>query len=62
MRVSGRGGSAVGPMIVGALLASGSGLLRISLTMGLGGLIAAAMLFLLPRVQRHGGLPGNAVP
>lgn len=50
----GRGGSAVGPVVAGALFASGSSLLAVSLTMGLGGLIAAAMVFLLPRAQRHG--------
>jgi hypothetical protein len=46
-------------MIVGALLARGSGLLPVSLTMGLGGVIAAAMLFLLPRAQRPGRLPAE---
>lgn len=50
----GRGGSAAGPVVAGALFASGSSLLAVSLTMGLGGLIAAAMVFLLPRAQRHG--------
>lgn len=45
----GRGGSAVGPIIAGALFAGGSGLLTVSLVMGAGGLIAATMLFLLPR-------------
>lgn len=50
----GRGGSAVGPVVAGALFASGSSLLAVSLTMGLGGLIAAAMVFLLPRAQRRG--------
>ena len=45
----GRGGSALGPVVAGALFASGSSLLAVSLTMGLGGLIAAAMVFLLPR-------------
>ncbi len=47
----GRGGSAIGPVIAGALFASGASLLTVSLTMGLGGLIAATMLFLLPRRQ-----------
>ena len=52
----GRGGSAVGPVLAGALFASGSGLLTVSLVMGAGGLLAAAMLFLLPRAQaRMGG-------
>ncbi|MCW4460696.1 MFS transporter [Sphingomonas sp. BT-65] len=50
----GRGGSAVGPVVAGALFASGSSLLAVSLTMGLGGLIAAAMVFLLPWAQRRG--------
>lgn len=50
----GRGGSALGPVVAGALFASGSSLLLVSLTMGLGGLIAAAMVFLLPWAQRHG--------
>lgn len=49
----GRGGSAVGPIIAGALFASGASLLTVSLAMGLGGLIAAMMLFLLPRAQRR---------
>jgi len=47
----GRGGSAVGPVIAGALFASGSGLLTVSLVMGCGGLIAATMLSLLPRAK-----------
>lgn len=47
----GRGGSAVGPIIAGSLFASGASLLTVSLTMGVGGLVAATMLFLLPR--RH---------
>lgn len=50
----GRGGSALGPVVAGALFASGSSLLLVSLAMGLGGLIAAAMVFLLPRAQRRG--------
>lgn len=45
----GRGGSAIGPIIAGGLFASGASLLIVSLAMGLGGLIAATMLFLLPR-------------
>lgn len=48
----GRGGSAAGPLVAGALFASGSGLLTVSLVMGLGGLIAAAMIVLLPRARR----------
>lgn len=47
----GRGGSAVGPVIAGALFASGASLLAVSLAMGLGGLVAATMIFLLPRAQ-----------
>ncbi len=47
----GRGGSAIGPVIAGALFASGSGLFVVSLVMGMGGLIAATMLFLLPRAE-----------
>lgn len=50
----GRGGSAVGPIIAGALFASGASLLTVSLAMGLGGLIAATMIFLLPRAQAQG--------
>ncbi|MBO9499169.1 MAG: MFS transporter [Novosphingobium sp.] len=49
----GRGGSAVGPVVAGALFASGAGLLTVSLTMGLGGVIAATMLVLLPRGERR---------
>ena len=45
----GRGGSAVGPVVAGALFAGGSGLLLVSLTAGSGALVAALMLFLLPR-------------
>lgn len=44
----GRGGSALGPIIVGALFARGSGLLTVSLLMGAGALVAATMLLLLP--------------
>lgn len=45
----GRGGSALGPVIAGALFASGAGLLVVSMVMGAGALIAATMLALLPR-------------
>jgi len=45
----GRGGSAAGPLVAGALFAAGSSLFTVSLAMGLGGLIAAAMIVLLPR-------------
>lgn len=40
-------------MIAGALFAGGSGLLTVSLVMGMGGMIVAAMLFLLPRALRR---------
>lgn len=43
----GRGGSAAGPLLAGALFAHGSELLTVSLIMGLGGLVAAAMIALL---------------
>lgn len=49
----GRGGSAVGPVVAGALFAGGSGLMAVSLVMGAGGLVAAAMLVLLPRALRR---------
>ncbi len=48
----GRGGSAIGPVVAGALFASGSTLLTVSLAMSIGGMIAATMLFLLPRALR----------
>lgn len=43
----GRGGSAVGPLLAGALFAGGYGLLAVSLVMGLGGIIAAVAIGLL---------------
>ncbi len=49
----GRGGSAVGPLVAGALFAGGSGLMTVSLVMGVGGLIAATMLALLPIALRR---------
>src|SRR3546814_12090407 len=54
----GRGGSALGPVVAGALFAGGSSLLTVSLVMGLGGLVAAAMILMLPRscgldLRRH---------
>jgi MFS family permease len=49
----GRGGSALGPVIAGALFASGAGLLVVSMVMGAGALIAATMLALLPRAERR---------
>lgn len=45
----GRGGSALGPVVAGALFAGGSSILTVSLAMGLGGLLAAVMILLLPR-------------
>ena len=52
----GRGGSAIGPILAGALFAGGASLLTVSLVMGVGGLIAAAMLMLLPaRATNHHG-------
>ena len=50
----GRGGSAVGPVVAGALFASGGGLLLVSLVAGTGALVAATMLFLLPWAERRG--------
>jgi benzoate transport len=44
----GRGGSALGPIVAGALFTGGTGLLLVSLAMGAGTLIAATMLLLLP--------------
>ncbi|KRB86165.1 MFS transporter [Sphingomonas sp. Root710] len=49
----GRGGSALGPVVAGALFAGGGSLLTVSMTMGAGALIAAAMLFLLPAVREQ---------
>src|SRR3546814_10644829 len=48
----GRGGSALGPVVAGALFAGGGSLLLVSLVMGLGGLLAAAMILLL-RSEEH---------
>src|SRR3546814_17959578 len=50
----GRGGSALGPVVAGAPFARGSSLLFVSLVMGLGGLIAAAMILMLPRLRLAG--------
>jgi len=47
----GRGGSVVGPIAAGGLLASGSALLVVSGAMGAGALVAATMLVLLGRVR-----------
>jgi MFS family permease len=45
----GRGGSALGPIAVGALFAAGGSLFVVSLAAGSGALIAAAMVYLLAR-------------
>ncbi|MFV3128943.1 MFS transporter [Niveispirillum sp. KHB5.9] len=45
----GRGGSAIGPIVAGAMFAAGSGLLPVSLALGAGGLVAALMVWLLVR-------------
>ena len=45
----GRGGSALGPVVAGAMFAGGAGLFAVSLAMGAGGLVAAAMLLILGR-------------
>ena len=45
----GRGGSAIGPIVAGALFAAGSGLLPVALVMGAGGLVAAAAVWGLRR-------------
>jgi predicted MFS family arabinose efflux permease len=50
----GRGGSAMGPVVAGALFAGGYSLMTVSLVMGAGGLVAATMLVLLPRALRRG--------
>ena len=47
----GRGGSALGPVVAGALFAGGNSLLVVSLVMGLGGLLAAAMIVSLPKAR-----------
>ncbi|RYY28809.1 MAG: MFS transporter [Sphingomonadales bacterium] len=44
----GRGGSALGPVIAGALFAGGSSLMLVSIMMGIGALVAAAMILTLP--------------
>lgn len=54
----GRGGSALGPMLAGALFAGGSALLVVSATMGAGALVAASMLLALQRQRpRDGAVP-----
>jgi benzoate transport len=53
----GRGGSALGPVVAGALFAGGNSLLIVSLAMGVGGLIAATMIGLLPRARSDNSAP-----
>lgn len=48
----GRGGSAVGPVVAGALFATGANLLVVSATLGAGALLATLMLLILPLAQR----------
>lgn len=50
----GRGSSALGPIIAGGLFAMGNTLLTVSLVMGGGALVAAAMLALLPYAEAIG--------
>lgn len=45
----GRGGSALGPIVVGYLFKNGASLMTVSLAMGAGALVAAAMLVMLPK-------------
>jgi len=45
----GRGGSALGPIVAGALFTGGAGLLLVSIVMGAGALLAAMALLLLSR-------------
>ncbi|MDB5714914.1 MAG: transporter [Sphingomonadales bacterium] len=47
----GRGGSAIGPVLAGALFATGASLLTVSLVLASGTLVAALMLVLLPFAQ-----------
>jgi benzoate transport len=53
----GRGGSALGPVVAGALFAGGNSPLIVSLAMGVGGLIAATMICLLPRARSENNAP-----
>ncbi|MBL4826961.1 MAG: MFS transporter [Spongiibacteraceae bacterium] len=48
----GRGGSAAGPIIAGYLFAMGQGLQTVAFVMALGSLVAAVMLFLLPKEKK----------
>ena len=52
----GRGGSALGPIIVGYLFNNGASLMTVSLAMGAGALVAATMLVVLPKT--HGPKAG----
>lgn len=47
----GRGGSALGPMLAGAMFAGGSALLMVSATMAAGTLVAAAIVLALPHAR-----------
>lgn len=49
----GRGGSAAAPAVAGFLFAAGHGLSSVALLMGLGSLVAAVMLFALPRRRAY---------
>lgn len=46
---AGRGGSGLGPVVAGALFASGGSLMLVSLAMGTGALLAAMMIVTLPK-------------
>ena len=48
----GRGGSALGPIVVGYLFKNGASLMTVSLAMGAGALVAAVMLIVLPNRNR----------
>lgn len=54
----GRGGSVVGPIAAGGLLAGGGALLLVSTAMGAGALVAATMLLLVGRVQARQAAEG----
>ncbi|MGJ4803257.1 MFS transporter [Luteimonas sp. SDU82] len=56
----GRGGSVVGPIAAGGLLAGGGALLLVSTAMGAGALVAATMLVLVGRVQARRQGTGEA--
>jgi benzoate transport len=48
---TGRGGSGLGPVVAGALFASGGSLMQVSLMMGIGALLAATMIITLPKTR-----------